>query len=188
MLRSLEEGKDYANRYYLPMRQAIVDFCVQKGSGSAAIVQTLRRRSLALGGARGPRIVRDNENAFDVFVSEFYPRIKRFRRSLLAEKQRRCSFEGVLLVGTPHLIVTDLDDRDRYVFLHTSAWNDLDLKAYLELLSLILGQRLGGGPEALWCMNLRTGVDVKWKPSPRIRAKRAKAARLYAQLVNAMGT
>lgn len=188
MLRSLEEGKDYANRYYLPMRQAIVDFCARKGAGSGAILQTLRRLSLALGGSRGPRIARDNENAFDVFVSNFYPRVKRFRRSLLGEKQQRCSFEGLSLVGTPHLIVTDLDDRERYVFLHASSWDDLDLKAYLELLFYILEQRLGAGPRDLWCMNLRTGDDVKWQPSRRTKGKCAKAAKLYAQLVKAMGT
>jgi hypothetical protein len=188
MLRSLEEGKDYANRYYLPMRQAIVEFCVRKGAGKAATVQKMRRLALTLGGSRGPRIARDNEEAFEVFGAEFYPRVGRFRRSLLGERQQRCSFEGVLLVGTPHLMVTDVSDRERYVFLHASSWDEDDLKAYLELLSFIVEQRFDADPKDLWCMNLRTGEDAEWRPSRRIRAKCAKAASLYAQLVNAMGT
>lgn len=186
MLRSIEEGTDYANRYYLPLRQAIVDFCTGKGAGRTRIRQALRTRALSLGGSRGQRIARDNENAFDVFEAEFYPRIKKFRRSLLGERQQRCAFEGVMLVGTPHLIVTDLDDRERYVFLHASLWDDNDLKAYLELLSFIVEQRFGAGPEDLWCMNLKTAKDVKWRPSKLTRSRCAKAAKLYAQLLKAM--
>jgi hypothetical protein len=188
MLRSLEKGKDYANRYYLPMRQAIVEFCTRKGGGKGAILQKLRRLALSLGGSRGPRIARDNEDAFEVFEAEFYPRIRKFRRSLLGERQQRCGFEGVLLVGTPHLIVTDLDGRERYVFLHASSWDEDDLKAYLELLSFILEQRFLANAEDLWCMNLKTGRDAGWRASRRTRAKCAKAANLYAQLVKAMGT
>ncbi len=187
MLRSIEEGKDYANRYYLPLRQAVVEFCSRKGASKSTILQTLRRRAVSLGGSRAQRIAGDNEKAFEVFATEFYPRIKRFRRSLLGERQQRCPFESVMLVGTPHLIVTDLDDRERYVFLHASSWGDNDLKAYLELLSIIVEQRFNAGPKDLWCMNLKTGTDVKWRPGKLTRSRCAKAAGLYAQLLNAMG-
>jgi hypothetical protein len=188
MLTSLEEGKDYANRYYLPLREAIAAFCAQSGKGRSNILSTMITRALALGGTRGQRIARDNEAAFGVFESSFYPNIKRFHRSLLRDQQPGCKFEGIILIGTPHLLVTDQNGSQRYVFLHAAAWDDADLKAYLELLSIIIAQRFQAEPNSMWCMNLRLGKEVRWRPSVRIRRRCAKAARLYARLVQTIGT
>lgn len=187
MLDSLEEGKDYANRYYLPMREAVIGFCSQKGQDRDTIVSTMVSRAQALGGSRRQRIVTDNQAAFDSFESCFYPRISKFHRGLLRDRQPGVGFEGIDLVGTPHLLVTDQDDRKRYVFLHAANWKDDDLKAYLELLSVILEQRFQAGSDSIWCMNLRSGRDVRWRPSSRTRRRCAKAARLYGRLVQAVG-
>jgi len=46
-----------------------------------------------------------------------------------------------------------------------------DLKAYLELLAVIIANRFGAPPKSLWCMDLRTGQDFKWRSSTRIRAR-----------------
>jgi len=187
MLDSLEEGKDYANRYYLPLREAVVSFCSQKGQGRDAIVSTMVRRAQALGGSRRQGIAMDNEAAFDIFEGCFYPRISKFHRDLLRDRQPGVRFEGVILVGTPHLLVTDEDERKRYVFLHAAKWKEDDLKAYLELLSVILEQRFQACADSIWCMNLRSGRDVRWRSGSRTRRKCAKAAHLYARLVQAMG-
>jgi len=188
MLSSLEEGKDHANRYYLPLREAVVAFCSQKGRGRSAIVSTMIGQALALGGVRRQQVAQDNEAAFGVFESSFYPRIKKFHRSLLRERQPGSGFEGIVLVGTPHLFVTDQNERQRYVFLHAATWDEEDLKAYLELLSVILQQRFQAAPDSIWCMNLKSGKDVRWRASSRTRQRCAKAARLYARLVQTMGT
>lgn len=187
MLSSLEEGKDFANRYYLPLREAVVDFCGQRGQGRDAIVRTMGRRALALGGSRAQRIARDNIAAFEVFETMFYPRISKFYRSLLRDHQQGVGFEGIVLTGTPHLVVRDQNDRKRYVFLHPANWKGDELKAYLELLSIIVEQRFQAGAESIWCMNLRSGGDIRWRSSSRTRQRCAKAARLYARLVRAMG-
>jgi hypothetical protein len=185
LLKSIESGKQVAFGYYLPMREASVKYCRAKGKGRQQIVQEMLARSIFIGGSRGSRLAKANESAFSVFEAAFYPRTKRFRRDLLRVPQQGCKFEGLEVVGSPHMIVVDQDDRERFVHLHASDWPDEQLKAYLELLSIIVEQRYSRDPESIWCMNLRTGQDDRWRPRGRIRSKCGKAARLLARFLTA---
>jgi len=186
-LRTIEEGKLHAYRYYLPLREAVVSYCRSRGKRHEQILSQLNASALAVtaGGRANP--VKDNRAAFDIFVNSFYPRISAFKESFLREDTRAgCAFEGVRLSGLPHLSATDAKGETRYVYLHASKWDEDDLKAYLELLSIIVEDRFGAGSESIWCMDLRTGKDFKWKTSPRMRTKCVNAARLYARLIEAM--
>jgi hypothetical protein len=188
LLRSIEAGKEFAFGYYLPVREAVVSYCRGRGAGRSGIVRDMVSRAVSMGGVRGPRIAKDNEAAFQTFEAFFYPRIKRFRRDLLRESQHGCEFGGLELLGSPHLLVVDEGDRERFVHLHPSAWRDEDLKAYLELLCVIVEQRFDSAPASIWCMNLRTGMDVPWRPSKRLRVRCEKAARLLARFLGAMAS
>jgi hypothetical protein len=52
----------------------------------------------------------------------------------------------------------------------------------LWLLSVTIEERYQASPKDLWCMDLRTGQDVKWRSSTRIRSKCEKAAELYDKI------
>jgi hypothetical protein len=83
-------------------------------------------------------------------------------------------------------VVTDSKGQRRYVFLLASKWEQRDLKAYLELLSIIVAGRFGGSATTIWCMDLRAGKDFKWSSSSRIRTKCERAANLYARFLDVM--
>lgn len=186
-IKSIEEGKEYAYSYYLPMREGIVSFCQKRGKGRTAIVQAMIRRASHGGGRRQIKAVNDNVAAFGVFETNFYPRIKKFQRSFLKERQTGVEFQEVTLIGGPHFLVTDRDNKDRYVFLHAAQWDQENLKTYLELLSIIVDEKFDSSGEDIWCMNLRSGKDEKWRRSTRLRNQCIRAAQLYARLVNAIG-
>ncbi|MBZ5513718.1 MAG: hypothetical protein LAN62_02520 [Acidobacteriia bacterium] len=180
LLNSIEEGKEYAFGWYQPLREAVVSYCQAKGAGRDTIVRIMRSRALSMWGSRGPEVAKANEDAFDKFETLFYPRIRRFQRNLLRDAQKSVNFEGLQLTGAPHFQVIDENDKERYVFLLAAKWKTKDLKAYLELLSIIVQQRFRKPSQTIWCMDLRTGKDFKWSgSSKRMRAKCAKAARLY---------
>jgi|SRR5690348_5282608 len=186
LLKSIEEGKTRAFRYYLPLREAVVLFCSKGGKDRDQIVSGMVARARSAGGSRGAKVAKDNDDAFRVFESSFYPRIKAYKGDFLRESQTGHPFEGVTLVGSPHFEVLDQGGADRYVFLYPAGWERDEINAYLELLSIIVQKRFGKPPESLWCMNLRTGRDEKWKSSARVRKRCENAARLYARLINAM--
>jgi hypothetical protein len=186
-LAEIEEGSSFAFSYYLPMREAVVRFCATRGQDRDAIMQEMTARARENGGRRWANRLRDNTHAFNCFETEFFPRIGRFRRSYLRERQDGCEFEGLTLRGAPHLAVTDTDGRMRHVFLHAAKWSADDLAAYLELLGIIIDEDYGGDTSSLWVMDLRAGEDVRWRSSSRIRRRCSDTARLYVRLVNAMG-
>jgi len=187
LLKSIEEGSSYAFSYYLPMREAVVQFCQSRGQRRNQIVQVMNSRARTGGGLGRANRPRDNMNAFEAFETEFFPSIKRFRRSFLREKQAGCEFEGLVLQGAPHFEADDAGDRRRNVFLHAAKWDPDDLAAYLELLGIIVSESYGGDPRSLWVMDLRAGEEIKWRSSARARRRCRDAARLYVRLVNAMG-
>jgi hypothetical protein len=183
LLNSIEEGKEFAFSWYQPLREAVVSYCQARGVGREAIVRIMRTRALAVWSSRGAKVAKANEDAFDMFESRFYPRIKRFQRSFLRDAQTEVPFEGLLLTGAPHFQVVDENNNERFVFLLASKWTTKDLKAYLELLSVIIERRFRKLPKSIWCMDLRTGKDFDWRgSSKRMRTKCAKAARLYKRL------
>ena len=140
LLTEIEEGSSYAFSYYLPMREAVVQFCASRGQGREQIVREMTARARVNAGfGRGNRL-RDNTNAFETFEEVFYPATRRFRRSLLHERQDGCDFEGVTLLGAPHFEVDDSACRRRYAFLHAARWPADDLAAYLELLAIVVGE------------------------------------------------
>jgi hypothetical protein len=186
-LRKIEEGKLHAYRYYLPLREAVVSYCKSKGKKRDSIMLDMQSSAAAISASRGANPVKDNLSAFDIFEEHFYPRVSLFGQSLLRDESKSgCAFEGLILSGLPHFTVVDEGGTTRYVYLHASKWDDDDLKAYLELLSIIIENRFGGSADTLWCMDLRTGKDVKWKSSSRIRARCMNASRLYVRLIEAM--
>jgi hypothetical protein len=186
-LRSIEEGKLHAYRYYLPLREAIVSYCRSHGKRLDQILHQLEVSAAGVPASRGANPVKDNRAAFNVFVNEFHPRITHFEKSFLREDTGHgCAFESLRLWGVPHFSAKDSTGEVRYVYLHASKWAEQDLKAYLELLSIIIADRFDAGSRTIWCMDLRTGKDYKWKSSPRMRARCVHAARLYARLIEAM--
>lgn len=188
-LRSIEEGKLHAYRYYLPLREAVVSYCKSHGKRLDHILHQLQLSASGVPASRGANPVKDNRAAFDMFVSEFYPRIAHFEKSFLREDAGLgCQFEGVRLGGLPHFSAKDSAGEMRYVYLHASKWDEDDLKAYLELLSIIVADKFDVPATGIWCMDLRTGKDYKWKSSTRMRVRCVNAARLYARLIEAMQT
>lgn len=126
-----------------------------------------------------------NEAAFRMFVDVFHPKIKKFKRSFLRDFQRGVEFEGILLAGLPHLEVVDEHGNTRYVFLHAADWDSDDLKAYLELLAVIIERKYGASASDLWCMDLKTGETTAFKGSKRIRKRCVDAARHFARFMSA---
>ena len=186
-LRTIEEGKVHAYRYYLPLREAVVAYCRSRGKKLNPILHQLSVSASAVTANRGANPADDNRAAFDVFVGSFYRRIGQFAQSFLREDAKQgCAFEGVRLSGLPHFSATDVKGDMRYIYLHASKWGDDDLKAYLELLSVIVGDKFNAPPSAIWCMDLRSGKDYRWKSSPRMHTRCVNAARLYARLIEAM--
>lgn len=186
-LRAIEEGKVHAYRYYLPLREAIVAYCKVGGKRREQILQQLAISAALVPSNKGANPSKDNRTSFDAFVANFYPRVKTFHRSFLRDDAKGgCDFEGVSLGGLPLFSATDVKGEMRYVYVHASKWDEKDLKAYLELLALIVKARFDAPSTSIWCMDLRNGKDYKWKSSPRIRQGCANAARHYARFIQTM--
>lgn len=186
LLQRLEDGKDKAFSHYLPAREAIVRYCAKSGHERDHILSTLRTRCGQMGGVRSAILLRDNEAAFEAFEAEFYPKIAEFRRGLLREPQSGVKFEELLLLGTPHMEVVDQKGKTRFVYLCCGARKDPDLKAYLQLLSVIVNKHFGASSESIWCLDLRTGEEVKWRSTTRLENRCRKTARLYSRLTAAI--
>jgi hypothetical protein len=182
LIQQIEDGRLKAYRYYLPMREAVIQFCANEGEGFDEILMDMKRRAGASGGRRAAKIASDNENAFINFVEIFYPKIRKFKRNLLRETQTGTTLEGVLLLGAPHFIATDQDGETRYVFLYPSKWKPEELKSYLHLLGAIIEQRFSGECSQIWCMDLRNGKSIKFKSSARLTTRCSDAARHYARV------
>jgi len=53
-------------------------------------------------------------------------------------------------------------------------------------LGIVIEDAYGGDSSSLWVFNLRTGKEIKWRSSSRVRNRCEGAAKLYARLVKAM--
>jgi hypothetical protein len=188
LLAAIEEGKKLAYSYYLPAREAIVRLCAKEGKDRDRILNDMRTRCREMGGARSPIVLRDNERAFLTFEAAFYSKIGCFSRSLLREPQPGIPFEELLLLGSPHMEVTDSKGRTRYVYLCCGNRKDPDLKAYLQLLSVIVWKHYGAHADSVWCLDLHSGKEFRWRPSARLDNRCRKTAQLYKRLINAMET
>lgn len=188
LLAEIEEGKVYASRYYMPVREAAVRLCASRNRerDRERIAAQMVAQARAAGGLHNAQMVRANETAYEVFANRFLPQIEGYRRSFLNQKRKGCEFAGLMIEGAPHFEV-DRNGRNRHVFLYTSDWRRNDLLAYLELLGVIVEAHYGGDSASLWVMNLRNGKEVKWHSSARIRKRCQDAARLYEQFLSAMG-
>jgi hypothetical protein len=188
-IRLLETGKLWAYAYYQPLREAVVLYCKAHGKRYEESLKLLETRAHSVPAGRGADPVRDNKAAFNVFVEHFYPRMGKFVKSLLqTDAKGGCKFAGVQLLGMPQFVTTDKAGRERYVFLLASKWKKDDLKAYLELLAVIIAERFGAAPESIWCMDLRSGTDGQWRSSARVRGRCEKAAVLYARFIQLMSS
>jgi hypothetical protein len=182
-IRSIEENKLFMNRYYAPLRDGAVAYCKDGSPRLDEIAAQVEAGAQRVSASRGANPVRDNLDAFGSFVRNFYPRIREFERNRVRDgKKSGCAFCGLELIGLPHFSVIDSTGKSRHVLLHASKWEENDLKSYLELLSIIIENKLGGRPDSLWCMDLRNGKDLNWRSSRRIRSKCESAARLYARI------
>jgi hypothetical protein len=186
LLASMESEKQIAYGYYLPMREAVVLFCARRGKDRDLIFRQMVSRARNMGGMRGPKMAEDNAEAFIGFETAFYPKIAKFRRDLLREQRTGCEFEGLTLEGGPHFEAVDQRGKKRHVFLHASKWSHDDLAAYLELLGIVIEHEYGGDSSSLWVFDLKSGKEIKWRSSSRVRNRCVGAARLYARLIRAM--
>lgn len=182
LIDQIEEGKNKAFAYYLPMREAVVLFCLKSGEDFDKVLGQLVRRAHEMGGVRGKKIAADNKAAFRMFVEEFYPRIAKFKKNSLHDVQVGVEFEGIMLTGAPHFIAEDQDGNTRFIFLHAAKWSDEQVKIYLQLLSVIIEKKYGGAAEQIWCMSLKNGKTIKFKGSARVLSRCADAAKHYARL------
>jgi len=85
-LALIEEGKTFAFRYYLPMREAVVQLCASHGRGRDAIFGEMVAKAQAAGGARARKIAKDNSAAFEIFEADFFPRVAKYRQHFLRQK------------------------------------------------------------------------------------------------------
>ena len=186
MLAKIEDERQRAFAHYLPMREGVVLLCARGGRDAGKLANEVASRALQMGGVRrGKPMAAGNEAAFRMFVDVFYPKIKKFKRSFLRDFQAGVEFEGLLLAGSPHLEVIDEHGNTRYVFLHAADWDSDDLKAYLELLAIIIERKYGASASDLWCMDLKSGETIAFKGSKRIRKCCVDAARHFARFVSA---
>ena len=95
LLDQIEEGKRNAFAYYLPMREAVVRYCAKSGKNFDSILADMIRRAEQMPSSRHQNITGDNEAAFRSFVSDFYPRITKYKRDLLRDAQSGVAYEGV---------------------------------------------------------------------------------------------
>lgn len=185
-IKAIEEGKRIAFNYYHPLREAVALYCKSKGRHYNEATHLIETKARGVPAAKSADPLRDNRDAFDSFVTNFYPRIHSFKKSFLSAEEDGCPFGNIDLVGSPHYLVGDQAEVDRYVVLLPSKWERADTNAYLELLAVIIQQRYGATAQSLWCMDLRSGRDFTWKSSPRLRARCEKTAAVYARLVKTL--
>lgn len=182
-IEEIEKGRVKAYAYYQPMREAVIAYCTAKGRGRDRIISRMLADARMRPHGRGQNPERDNLTAFEVFEAKCYPKIGSFVRSLLRGPQGAgVPFGDIFLRGGPHFHVKDKDGEDRYVFLHPSNWTEADLKAYLELLSVMVEISLGEPSTSIWHMNLRSGLVSKYRSSKRVRQRCVDAARHYARV------
>jgi len=182
-LQEIEQGRRQAYVYYRPMREAVVAFCASKGNDRDKIVKHMLAQAQLQPWARGQNPETDNLEAFETFEEMCYPKIGTFMGSLLRRPQGLgVSFAGVLLYGTPHFKATDRKGVERFVFLYASKWRDDDLKAYLELLGVVVEAEFRQPATSLWHMDLRKGLAHKHRPSKRTRQVRRRSTSLHPGL------
>jgi hypothetical protein len=182
-INAMESGRERAYAYYQPMREAIVRYCAESGKGREKIVERMLADARQLSCANGQNPAEDNLAAFETFESAFYPKLGKYIGNYLRSKQNGGTpFEGIRLGGLPHLKVQDDEGRERFVFLYPSNWRNDELKAYLELLSVVLEVNFGASGDHIWCMNLRTGKTHRYRPGIRERESCVRAAQHYARV------
>jgi hypothetical protein len=182
MIEEIERGRKRAYAYYLPMREAVVAYCAASGNGRDRIVAKMLAEARRQPRARGQDPEADNLGAFEVFETSCYPKIARFVRGLLRNPQPGVPFEGVFLFGNPHLEVRNRDGELRYIFLQASSWKEEHVRAYLELLAVIVEKTFAKPADNIWHVNLRTGRVAKYRSSKRVRSHCADAARHYGRI------
>jgi len=183
-IQQIEQGKDKAYAYYQPVREAAVAYCATAGEDRAGIVAQMIAQARRQSRGPGQNPEADNLRAFETFERTCYPRAGEFVASLLRKPQALgVPYEGVMLLGAPHFEALDKDGEPRFVVLHASKWREDELKAYLELLAVIVEKVHGQPPTSIWHMNLRTGKVSGHRPSVRVARKCAAAARHYARMV-----
>jgi hypothetical protein len=182
-IEEIETGRVKAYSYYQPMREAVVRYCAKGGKERDRIVTQMLSQAHHQPRARGQNPEADNLKAFEVFESSCYPKITKFVRSLLKRPHGPgIPFEAVSLFGSPHLEVTDTNGEARFVFLQASDWKAEHVKAYLELLAVIVETSFGMPAESIWHMNLRSGRVARFRSSKRVRKNCVEAARHYGRI------
>jgi hypothetical protein len=179
ILRRLEEDRPWISRYYEPLRVGAVALCRPNAKSFDSVRAMVERLARTVKAAPHQDPVTDNLRAFDCFASVFRPQVGEFVRDFLASSNPLTIFEGIALKGAPHMQVRDLKKRNRFVFLYASNWEESELRAYLELLTIVIEDKYRGKASDLWCMNLRDGELVEWKKSAKlIRRSCVEAAQL----------
>jgi hypothetical protein len=187
LITELEAKQKIVYLYYQPVREAIVKLTSKRGAGRDGIFKEMSSRAAEVTHSPSQNPVKDNQKAFECFEREFFPKISAFRSSLLkAPHSEGTFFDGMILTGLPHMIVSDKKGNDRYVYLYPSTWEDRELEAYLELLTIVIEAEFGADASDLWCMGLKNGKSIaRPKSKARTRQSCRDAAKLFKRMVDA---
>ncbi len=167
---------------YKPVRQAVAQTL---GGGTGVDLNKVWQRLRQDAQQGGQRQLSANVNRFQMFLDRFCRQIQALQRDLMAgaEGQDPISVGRLLVSGGPHLLVTDLAGHSRYLYLHCSAWDSDKVRAFCELLTMVLEQKYQAKAGALWVMDLQKGKEIDYLRSrPRVRKKCIAAANLLAAL------
>ncbi|AEU38576.1 hypothetical protein AciX8_4301 [Granulicella mallensis MP5ACTX8] len=187
LIADLEAKQRIVYRYYQPVREAVVQLASNRGARRNEIYEEMSHRASEVVHSPSQYPVKDNQKCFECFEKDFLPKIGEFKGSLLRATQMDGTFfNGIILKGLPHMVVTDKEGKQRYVYLYPSSWKDHELDAYMELLTIIIESEFGADAADLWCMGLKTGHSIS-RPRSKARTRKAchEAAKHFKRVVDA---
>jgi len=152
-LESLDSGQALIPAWYKPMTQA----CVAAARGSARSSTVLESGLASLPTRpQTPSIVMTSRAAFAHFTTHVVPKLGKFERSLLSDRQLS-TWNGYELTGQVHFECQATRATPRYCSVLASAWSAEQLKAHVELLSILCEVRYGASRSEVGLFDLRNG-------------------------------
>lgn len=152
-LAQLRRSREYFPLPYAPLRLALASELRQVGSGEQVLEAGLANLHNRPQGAT----IRDRSRAaFRNFVAQFRPQIDRLEEDYTLPRSAvdPITYSGHQLRGSFHFRVRDNEGNSRLVFAHASGWDEQEVDAYLELLTLISEERHAGNRDDVWFLDL----------------------------------
>lgn len=157
------------------MRQGAIQLTGRRGQDNGAIYASVGNLALQSGGERCKAA---NIRALEAFETAFLPDISGTAKNLMQARERPVDFGVVELIGGPHFTAVDRSSKERYVYLHPSQWKDLEVKAFCELLTVVVEKRFAAKDRDVWFLDLRGRRRIRWASKRLIRRKCRQAAEL----------